>query len=442
MKRSIPIVVTLLIVVNSYSQGWQQQITGLPNFWSISAVDTSTCWVAGDRALVMRTTNGGSNWVANGDNGLVGGNYSAIYARSANLAWVANTKQIFKTTNGGANWSKVYEYTGPGEQYCFFDDIYFWDDLTGIIVSDQVLANPNTMLVLRTTDGGSTWNTITSSLPSGNALYGLAGSSLDVVGNHCWYSVLSGTASDTTTQRFLMHSRDRGFTWESLPIPSYSGLYNASFSDTLRGVFSGAGKHIGQTTDGGKTWKVRYDGVASWPLRFAKGTSTVWTNGPYDNTYGALISKSTDYGTTWVAQPKQTRPGLTSLSVIDQNYAWACGGDNTILRTRSGGVQTSIVSDNPVFPKSFELLQNYPNPFNPTTLIKFRLEESGSVRLSIYDELGREVRTLLDGYQNAGWKQILWDGRDNANHPVASGAYFYALRGENRMDAKKMILLR
>ncbi len=239
-----------------------------------------------------------------------------------------------------------------------------------------------------------------------------------------------------------MHSRDRGLTWESLPIPSYSGLYNASFSDTLRGVLSGGAKHIAQTTDGGKTWKTRYDGIASWPMRFAKGSPVVLANGPLDNTYGFLIAKSTDYGATWATQPKQSRPGLISLSVLDQNFAWACGGDNTILRTQTGSVQTSIVSQGATPPTSFQLLQNYPNPFNPTTVIKFRLETSGPVQLSVYDELGREVRTLMDGYQSAGWKQIVWDARDNANRPVASGVYFYALRGENKMDAKKMILLK
>lgn len=444
MKRVSCIIAALLLSTLQqllFAQGWQQQTNGLPLFWSISAVDTNTCWVAGDRMLVMRTTNGGSNWTVT-DNGLVPAHYGALHARSANLAWVANTNQIFKTTNGGANWSKVYEYSGPGAQFCFFNDIYFWDDLTGIIVSDQVLANPNTMLVLRTTDGGSTWNVITSGLPSGTGLYGLAGSSLDIVGNHCWYSVLTGTGADTTAQRFLMHSRDRGLTWESLPIPSFSGLYTASFSDTLRGVFSGGGKHIAKTTDGGKTWKTRYDGIAYWPMRFAKGTPSVWACGPNDITYGSLIAKSVDYGTTWTTQSKPTRPGITGLSVLNESYVWACGADYTILRTRSGGIQTSIVNEGLTPPTTFQLLQNYPNPFNPTTVIKFRLEESGSVQLSIYDELGREVRTLMNGYQSAGWKQIVWDGRDNANRAVASGAYFYALRGENRMDAKKMILLK
>jgi photosystem II stability/assembly factor-like uncharacterized protein len=425
-----------------HAQGWQQQTTGLPIFWAISAVDTNTCWVAGDRMLVMRTTNGGSNWIANGDNGLLPGNYPVLFARSANLAWVANTYQIFKTTNGGTNWSKVYEYTGPGAQYCFFDEMYFWDDQTGIIVSDQVLANPNIMLVLRTTDGGSTWNPITSGLPSGTGLYGRASSTLDVVGNHVWCSVLSGTATDTTTQRFLLHSRDRGLNWESLPLPPNSGLYAASFSDTLRGVISGAGNHVAQTTDGGKTWKMRNSATIYWPLKFAKGTPSLWAAGPSDNTYGALIAKSTDYGATWTTQSKPTRPGITSISPVSESFIWVCGGDYSILRTRTGGIQTNIASESPVVPTSFQLLQNYPNPFNPTTVIKFRLEESGPVQLSVYDELGREVRTLMNGYENAGWKQIMWDGRDNANRPVASGAYFYALRGESRMDAKKMMLIK
>jgi flagellar hook assembly protein FlgD len=97
--------------------------------------------------------------------------------------------------------------------------------------------------------------------------------------------------------------------------------------------------------------------------------------------------------------------------------------------------------DTPV-PSSFELMQNYPNPFNPVTTIKYRLEESGQVRLTIYDELGREIRTLMDQRQNAGWHQVSWDGRDNVNRVVATGTYFYTLKGTSSMQAKKMILLK
>ena len=73
-------------------------------------------------------------------------------------------------------------------------------------------------------------------------------------------------------------------------------------------------------------------------------------------------------------------------------------------------------------PQQFALDQNYPNPFNPSTIISYELPAESRVRLTIYNLLGREIVTLVNGNQDAGFKSVEW----NASN-VASGIYFYRL---------------
>jgi hypothetical protein len=100
-------------------------------------------------------------------------------------------------------------------------------------------------------------------------------------------------------------------------------------------------------------------------------------------------------------------------------------------------------------PKQFTLLQNYPNPFNPATELRYTLPVDAHVRLTIFDVLGEEVRTLADGFQQSGYKSIRWDSRNNAGVEVPSGIYFYRLeaRGtlrssESFYEVRKMMLVR
>ena len=95
-----------------------------------------------------------------------------------------------------------------------------------------------------------------------------------------------------------------------------------------------------------------------------------------------------------------------------------------------------------VLPANWALAQNYPNPFNPTTIIRFHLNEHQNVRLAIFDLNGKRVRTLLEGELAAGEQTILWDGRDQQGGTVASGVYFYELAAGNKIERKKMTLMR
>ena len=117
--------------------------------------------------------------------------------------------------------------------------------------------------------------------------------------------------------------------------------------------------------------------------------------------------------------------------------------DAIILQELLAPKSTTGVEKEEQLPTEFSLSQNYPNPFNPTTTIRFGLPERVGVELKVYDILGREVRALFNGDQlNAGTHTVVWNGRNNANQPVATGVYFYRIVAGGYMQSMKMILLK
>jgi len=88
-------------------------------------------------------------------------------------------------------------------------------------------------------------------------------------------------------------------------------------------------------------------------------------------------------------------------------------------------------------PAEFELSQNYPNPFNPTTKINFSIPSQGNYSLRVYNVLGMEVTTLINGDVNAGNHQVTFDASS-----LSSGIYFYTLTGNNVNITKKMVLMK
>jgi len=99
-------------------------------------------------------------------------------------------------------------------------------------------------------------------------------------------------------------------------------------------------------------------------------------------------------------------------------------------------VQTSV-SQTQLKPTVFSLAQNYPNPFNPSTNISYTLKNSGKVRLSVYDILGREVAVLANEIQTAGAHEVTCSANG-----LSSGIYFYKLQAVNGVITKKMMLLK
>jgi hypothetical protein len=88
-------------------------------------------------------------------------------------------------------------------------------------------------------------------------------------------------------------------------------------------------------------------------------------------------------------------------------------------------------------PEDFGLSQNYPNPFNPTTTISYQLPVDAHVTLVVSDIMGREVATLVNGQEEAGYKSVTFD----ASH-LASGIYLYRLQAGNFVESKKLMLMK
>ncbi len=99
------------------------------------------------------------------------------------------------------------------------------------------------------------------------------------------------------------------------------------------------------------------------------------------------------------------------------------------------------IKTNEAVPLVFNLFQNYPNPFNPTTVIKYSLAQQSSVKLILYDILGRKIKNLFVGEQNAGIHEVNFDGSN-----LSSGVYFYTIESNSKNGifkaTKKMILLK
>jgi len=103
---------------------------------------------------------------------------------------------------------------------------------------------------------------------------------------------------------------------------------------------------------------------------------------------------------------------------------------------------TASANADMMLPDEFALFQNYPNPFNPSTQISFDIPKSEFITLRIFNLLGQDVKTLTSKIMNPGRYTFEWDGKDLLSNDVASGVYFYELRGESFISRKKMLLIR
>ena len=93
-------------------------------------------------------------------------------------------------------------------------------------------------------------------------------------------------------------------------------------------------------------------------------------------------------------------------------------------------------------PKDFALHQNYPNPFNPVTSLSYDLPNDDLVNITIYNMMGRIVKTLINSFQTAGYKSIQWNATNDRNEPVSAGLYLYTIQAGEFRQTKKMILLK
>ena len=129
-----------------------------------------------------------------------------------------------------------------------------------------------------------------------------------------------------------------------------------------------------------------------------------------------------------------TYTGVRDISVVN-NILIVAGADYGVFFYRNNLI--TGISNEGGEAANFILYQNYPNPFNPSTIIHYEIPNDGLVTLKIYDELGREVKTLVNQYQNKGRYDINFDASN-----LASGIYFYRIEAGNFIQTRKMLLLK
>jgi len=107
-----------------------------------------------------------------------------------------------------------------------------------------------------------------------------------------------------------------------------------------------------------------------------------------------------------------------------------------------GALEELNIKNNKALPERFTLHQNYPNPFNPVTNLDYDLPEDAMVNITVFDMMGKVVRTLVNDQQSAGYKTLQWNAMSNSGQPVSSGLYIYTIQVGEFSKTRKMILLK
>lgn len=244
---------------------WATQTSGVTaRLRGVSAVSDSVAWASGAAGTIIRTADGGATWQKLAVPGSGKLDFRDIDAVDERTAWVLSIgpgelSRIYRTSDAGATWTEQFVNRDPD---AFFDAMAFWDARRGLAFSDSVGGR---FVILTTTDGGQTWTrvpaaTLPPALPDEGA-FAASGTNVAVHGkSHVWIG--TGAASHAR----VLRSADGGTTWEIAPTPlpagPSSGIFSIAFRNAQTGIVVGGDYRSEQeavdnaavTADGGATW--------------------------------------------------------------------------------------------------------------------------------------------------------------------------------------------
>lgn len=323
----------------------------------------------------------------------------------------ASEKVVLASTNGGL--------------FYLPDSGIYWIPLTRAWVYDFIETSSgdyagSTGGILTAYGLGVSWNPLqTVGLPIMN-IYCLA---LDPSGNF-----FVGTSRDG-----VFMSADSGYFWTQTGINSpiiFCSVKTLAIDSSDR-IFAGTDTAGAYYSDNfGTSWNTIPSISGKNVTCFLLSQGSTYLSGTLDR--GVFIS--TDRGLNW--QPANnglTNSSVASLTFDQYGYLYAAT-DSGVFKS------TSIVlgiHENKTVPSSFDLYQNYPNPFNPSTEISYQVSAVSHVTLTIYDVLGREVKTLVNETKAPGKYEVRFDGTG-----LSSGLYFYRIKAGNYTETKKMVLVK
>jgi len=164
--------------------------------------------------------------------------------------------------------------------------------------------------------------------------------------------------------------------------------------------------------------------------------TTVWQN---DTALNDLVWESVAYDISEVADGQSTVYLRWTMGTTDGQWTYSGWNidDIEILALPAG----SAANDDSM-PLRTVLGRAAPNPFNPRTTIVFEIPREQSVKIVVYDLLGRRVRLVAEGYRLPGHHEVSWNGRDSAGREMPSGTYVVRLESESGVEARKVMLIR
>jgi hypothetical protein len=201
---------------------------------------------------------------------------------------------------------------------------------------------------------------------------------------------------------------------------------------------------VWETSDGGTIWTDKEGDLPDMPVRWALYNP--------DNRHEVILAtevgvwSTTDFNSAspvWTASNSGLANVRTDmLQIRDSDHFVIAATHGRGLFSTTGFSAQASVQEELLTPEKFILHQNYPNPFNPTTTIKYELFQSSQVTISVYDILGRFVKTLVNRTQDPGVKTIQWDATNEQGNRVSAGVYIYKLKAGNFIETKEMVLLK
>jgi hypothetical protein len=309
---------------------------------------------------------------------------------------------VYLSTDSGASWTQVNAGLTSRNVISF--------GLSG----ENLFAGTRAGGVFISTNNGTSWN---QTALSGHYVHSIA--VLDT-------TLFAGTEGNGV---FRLTNTDSGWTViDSNLTSTYVSALALSNTNIFAGTYGGG---VFISTDNGANWTAVNNGLTN------KSVMSLAVSGEnlFAGTLGGGVFISTDDGSNW------TQSGLATNYV----YALAIDDTNIFAGTDGNGVWKRPLSEmiadvKPTshdLPTQYALNQNYPNPFNPNTTINYHLPTQSNVTLKVYDVLGREVATLVNGVEEPGYKLVTLDASR-----LSSGVYYYRLQAGNYVETKKLVLLK
>jgi photosystem II stability/assembly factor-like uncharacterized protein len=422
---------SLMIIPGRIYSQWEEQVTATVNWSSGLAVDACdanhavvSVYTQGVGCQVVMTADGGESWVEIQPSDLGSARvYDLAIVDSLNI-WLAaaDPPRIYHTTDGGQTWTIQYDDSTVTD---FFNYIEMFDLHDGVAMADAL--SGDIPVILTTTDGGHTWLSVDTSAIGGRS--GDLWRRIDFVNPAVGYFYPSGV-----NPQHLYKTTDGGVTWVETAYPDYAMVLK--FYDEALGLAIPGDQVIYRTVDGGATWTPLTTPHAGWGIDIefsSEDPAHIWM------VAGDRLFYSSDTGNTWSEQLTVTNG--RDIVFIDSNIGWFLADDG-IYHTTNGGRLGTIDPPPTHLPGRFMLYQNIPNPWNPVTTIRYDLPRTARVQITVFNILGDEIITLVNGRQQAGQKFVTWNGRNGQGGPVGAGVYLYQLRANDYVATRTMVLLR